>query len=329
MQASGPYRLTEWQLGSHLRLERNPAWHGGRAPIARVEWRPVSDSLTALHLFEAGGADITSDFPSARLERLRNRHGNAVRVASYRGTYYFAFNLRQPPFRDVRVRQALSLAVEREWISSALLATGVSPAWGLLPPSVIGLPAYRPASSGWPRERRLAAARALLKAAGFDVRHPLRFEIRFNSDVDHRRVAVALAAMWQPLGVEARLLNSEAALHFASLRRADFELARSGWIADLSAPENFLAVHRSSSGAVNYAGFANAGFDAALARAEQIPDPAIRAQAMRTAEIRLIEQSPVLPLYYYVSKALVAPRVGGWIDNDANIHPSRSLWWQS
>lgn len=329
LTTSGPYRLTEWQLGSHLRLERNPAWHGGRAAIARVEWRPISDSLTALRLFEAGGADITSDFPSARLSRLRARHGQAVRVADYRGTYYFAFNMRRRPFSDVRVRQALNLAVEREWIARSLLATGVAPAWGLLPPSVAGLPAYRPAAAAWPRERRLAMARRLLQSAGYDERRPLRFEIRFNSDVDHRRVAVALAAMWQPLGVEARLLNSEAALHFASLRRADFELARSGWIADLSAPENFLAVHRSNSGAVNYAGFADAGFDDALRRAEQRPDPAERAQAMRAAEMRLIGQSPVLPLYFYVSKALVSPRVGGWIDNDANIHPSRSLWWQS
>jgi oligopeptide transport system substrate-binding protein len=326
---SGAYRMTEWALGSHLRLARNPAWHGGAAPIAKVEWRPVSDSLTALRLFEAGGADVTSDFPSSRLASLRETQANAVRVSDYRGAYYFAFNTRKPPFDDARVRRALSLAVEREWIAQTLLATGVRPAWGIVPRGLSGLDAYRPAFADWPRTKRLAAAKALLAQAGYGPTRPLIFEMRFNSDVDHRRVAVALAAMWQPIGVEAKLLNSEAALHFASLRRGEFALARSGWIGDLSAPENFLAVHRSDGGLVNYSGFADAAYDALLDRAQALADRPARAAAMRAAEVRLIEESPILPIYYYVSKSLVGPRVEGWFDNSANAHPSATLRWRS
>jgi oligopeptide transport system substrate-binding protein len=326
---SGPYRLTEWALGSHLRLSRNPAWHSGAAPIAKVEWRPVSDSLTALRLFEAGGADVTSDFPSSRLQSLRATRANAVHVSDYRGAYYFAFNTRKPPFDDARVRRALSLAVEREWIAQTLLATGVEPAWGIVPDGLSGLEAYRPAFADWPRAQRLAAAKALLAQAGYGRARPLIFEMRFNSDVDHRRVAVALAAMWQPIGVKAKLLNSEAALHFASLRRGEFALARSGWIGDLSAPENFLAVHRSDGGLVNYSGFADPAYDGLLDRAQTLSDPRARAAAMRAAEARLIAESPILPIYYYVSKSLVGARVGGWFDNNANAHPSATLRWRS
>ncbi len=323
---SGPYRLTTWRLNDHILLDANPKWHGGRPLMARVEWRPVGDTLSAMRLFEVGGADTTGDFPSARLRSLRAELGSAVHVAPYRGAYYFAFNTRVPPFNDVRVRRALNLATDRKWIAGPMMAVGTLPAWGVVPPGITGLNAFQPDWANWPRERRLAAARSLLSAAGYGPDHPLRFDIRFNSDTDHRRVSVALAAMWRPLGVEAGLFNSESSLHFASLKRADFALARSGWIGDVSVPENFLAVHGSLGGPINYSGYANPVFDQALAEAEKQPDPAKRALAMRRAEAILMADAPILPIYFYVSRGLVSPRIGGWQDNAANVHPSRTLF---
>ena len=323
--SSGAYQLTRWALSDHIRLRANPRWHGGAPAIAAVEWRPVTDTLAALRLYQAGGADILGEVPSARLPQIKAAYPKQLHIAPYRGSYYFAFNTRKPPFDDPRVRLALSLVVEREWVASKLISTGIAPAWGVVPPRTTGLSPYRPRWSNWPRGKRIAEARQLLAAAGYGPARPLGFDIRFNSDTDHRRIAVALAAFWKPLGVEARLLNSEASLHFASLRRADFELARSGWIGDLSVPENFLAVHKGGGGAINYSGFANQDYDAALNRALMTSDPKARAAAMRAAEILLIDQSPILPIYYYVSKSLVASRVDGWRDNVANMHPSRTL----
>jgi oligopeptide transport system substrate-binding protein len=322
---SGAYRLTDWKLNQQLKLEANPRWHGGKPVTAKLIWRPMDNMNSAMRLVLAGGADIGSDYPPARHHWLKAEYPQMVRSHAFLGTYYFAFNTRKPPFNDVRVRRALSLAIDRDWIAGKMVNAGNVPAWGLLPPGLGGGERSKTRWDSAPRGKRLAEARRLLAEAGYGPVRPLSFEIRFNSSTEHRRAAVAMATMWRDIGVEAKLLNSESSLHFDSLKRADFQFARSGWIADLPAPENFLAVHRSDAGAQNYSGYANPVYDAALDTALAEPEPRLRAMKMAHAEAMLLRDMPILPLYHYTSRALVQPHVTGWQDNAGHIHPSRTL----
>lgn len=317
---SGAYRLTAWRLGDRLTLARNPAWHDPPAPAATIMWQAAEDKLAALRRFRQRTADTVSDIPPTRLHWARAALPGAVHVAPYAGTYYLAFNTRRAPFGDVRVRRALSIAVDRGWIARRLLGTGERPAPGLIPPVLGGRDPDVFAVADRP-----ALVRRLLAAAGYGPGHPLVFTLRFNSGGDHRRIAVALAAMWRPYGIDARLFNSEATLHFAALRLGDFDLARSGWIADIATPENFLGVHLSHAGAVNYSGYADPGYDRLVANALASADPPTRRRLLAAAEERLLRAAPILPLFHYVSRSLVAPDLAGWQDNAMNIHPSRLL----
>ena len=322
---SGAYRLTGWQLNQRMTLTANPQWHSGAPETAKLIWQPMDNILSGMRLMLAGGAHISTEYPPGRQTWLQQHYPDLVHGAPYLATYYFAFNTRRPPFDDARVRRALAMAVDRQWIADKMIAAGNEPAWGLLPPGLGGARAYRPAWANWPKAKRMKEARRLLAEAGYDKTNRLRFEIRYNSSVQHRRAAVAMATMWRELGVETALLNSEASLHFDSLRRGDFDMSRSGWVADLPAPENFLAVHRSNAGAQNYSGYASPAYDAALDDAMAEAEPAVRAAKMRAAEAILIQDMPILPLYFYVSRALVQPEISGWQDNIANIHPSYNL----
>ncbi len=322
---SGPYRLTDWSLNQSVQLASNPNWHAGKPATSKVKWQPMDNKQSGMRLMLSGAADISSDFPDNRLDWLKSNHPGLVRSNAFLATYYFAFNTRKPPFDDVRVRRALAMTADRQWMASKMIATGNEPAWSLLPPGIAAGRANAPEWKNWTKQQRNREARRLLSAAGYGPNKPLTFEIRFNSSAEHRRAAVVLATTWRELGVQAQLLNSEASLHFDSLKRGDFALARSGWVADLPAPENFLSVHRSDAGPQNYSGYANAAFDNALNAAMAEPDAELRVIKMRQAESILLNDMPILPLYFYVAKAMVQPNVSGWQDNIANVHPSYTL----
>lgn len=327
--ASGPYRARQWILNNRIEMERNPHWHGTPAPIPLIVWKPSDDTLSTMRTFLAGQADVTDDYPAIRTDWLRDElddaEGKVARTEPYLGIYYYVFNTRKAPFDDPRVRKALGMTIEREWLLKDVLRSTNQPAFAFVPPQLSVEDRWLPAWRHWPREKRMATARRLLSEAGFDATRPLRFSLRFNSSADHRRIASGAAAMWRPLGVEADLFNSEAALHFDALQRGDFEVARAGWVADIPAPENFLENMLGSAEGRNYSGYANPLYDQAFQRALEIADPKGRANAMAAAETVMLKDWPVMPLYFYSNRALVSRRIEGWHENSMNSHPNYDL----
>lgn len=326
--SNGAYRLVERVVQSHITLERNPFyWDNANTKIETVQYLNTEDLNSEFKRFRAGEIDWTYEIPAAQATWIRANMKREYQDHTYLGVYYYGFNLTQPPFKDnPDLRRALTLAIDRNVICEKVLGMGEQPADAWIPPGTNGHRSSRAQWSGWTREKSLAEARRLYAKAGYTAEHPARVELLYNTHENHKKVATAIAAMWkQWLGVNVVLVNQEWKVYLQSRRmKSATQVFRAGWIGDYNDANSFLEILHSAHG-LNDTGYANARYDELLAKAAAEPDQARREQWMHEAEAQLLEDLPVIPIYFYVSKRLVMPTVKGWSGNIMDHHPSRFM----
>jgi oligopeptide transport system substrate-binding protein len=322
--SSGAFRLGSQVPGSHLVLLRNPEYRDVAAvAIERVRYLPIADHASELSRYRAGDLDMTYTAPVSRVPWLAEHMADEFRVSPYLAVYFYGFNTRRPPLDDARVRRALSLSVERELIASRIVGAGELPACSLVPPGLPGYEMPRDAGCEARRRDRIEQAQALLVEAGYGPQRPLKLEIRYNTGELHDRIAVAVSAMWkEALGVETTLVREEFRVLLANVRGGVAQVYRGSWIADFAEPESFLGI-LAADNPVNGTGWSDPEYERMLREAAARPDRASRLRLLAAAEARALEATPLMPLYFYVSKKLVKPYVRGIEDNPLNIHPSR------
>lgn len=324
--SNGAYQLQERVLQSHVELRRNPRyWNNSATRIERVQHIVTEDMNSEFQRFRAGELDITEQVPSAQLGSLMSGAASSLRIADSLGLYYYGFNLSKPPFDRVELRRALSLAVDREVIARKVLGGGEKAAYGWLPPRISGATSLQPAWVNWTRAQRQAEAKRLYAQAGYSAARPLRTEILYNTSDTHQKIAVVIAAMWkQLLGVETSLRNEETKVFLSSRReRRRTQIFRASWISDYDDASSFLDLLMSRNPR-NDTGYISARYDGLLASASRSAGDA-RRQLLQDAQTQLIDDAPVIPIYFYVTKHLVSPRVRGWQDNPLDHHYSRAL----
>ena len=327
--SNGAFRLAEWKMHSHLTLERNPHYRDAEAVrLRRVVYYPISDQYAELNRFRAGDLHWTYEVPASQFSLLRERFPGALQVSPWLGTYYLGFNLTREPFRErPRLRRALNLAVDRELLTERVTRFGEMPSFTLVPPGIPGYTPARPEYAEWTQQERETEARRLYRAAGYTSQRPLRVELRYNSSGNHKKIALAVAAMWrQLLGVETTLINEEWKVFLQNrAQKRVTEVFRSGWIGDYADAYTFLQLFQTGHGQ-NHTGYSNPDFDRLLRRAEQEIVNARRQRLLREAERLLLQGQPLLPLYTYVTKRLVSPQVGGWTPNIMDHHYSKHMY---
>jgi oligopeptide transport system substrate-binding protein len=325
--SNGAYTLVEQVPGSHVRLRKNPNyWDAANVRIEVVNHIPIREIAAGARRFIAGELHLTVDIPADQLRQLRQQLGDQVSVAPLLGTHYMTFNTTKAPFNDRRVRQALSMTIDREFIAEQIWQGTALPAYSFVPP---GMNNYgEPAQPSWAtasaidREER---AKALLREAGFGPNNPLRVQIRFNMTDNNRASMVAIADQWKQIGVETTMISTDARTHFAYLReRGDYDVARAGWIGDYNDAQNFLFLLESTN-QLNYSRWSNPQFDALMRRAAEEGDLARRATILKEAETILAEEVPYAAFLYFTNRNLVSPRLVGFHPNARAAFASRFL----
>lgn len=324
---NGAYRLAEWVPRASIQLVRNETYHAAAEVASReIEYLPIDDPTAELARYRAGELDITESIPPGRYEWLLDNLPEHLRITPYLGTFWLGINLRHPRLgASADLRRALALAVNRDILVEKVLGAGEVPGWGVTPPGLADYLPVRMEEAAWSQQQREDAARDLFRRAGYGEDDDLLLELRYNTSSVHRRMAVAVAAMWkQVLGINTQLVNEEWKV-FVNNRRLGTvtEVFRGGWIADYADPSSFLDLFVGDS-ALNSSFYRSGPYDR-LVNAASHRDGKERMQNLRQAEALLLQDMPLIPLYYYVSRHLVRPGLGGYEDNVRDIHLSRYL----
>jgi oligopeptide transport system substrate-binding protein len=325
--SNGPFRIVAWKLGDHVKLVKNPRfWDAEKVCVDEVYYYPTNDAISAERQVKRGELDINADIQSNRIAFLRKDMPGYVRTHTYLGVAYLAFNNSVPAFRDRRVRQALMMSIDRDFIAHKLLRGGQTPAYTFVPPGTAGYEGAKPpAWANLTFAQRQAEARRLLAEAGYGPDRPLKVVIKHRNSADPMLVMPAIQADWKQIGVEAQLLQNEGQIAYAAYRARDFQVADAAWVADYNDAMSFLYLMQSSTGEQNYGDYNNPRYDQLLKLADNEPDAAVRARYLAEAERIVLEDAAVAPTYFYVNKNLVNPKITGWKANLVDYHPTRYL----
>ncbi|CAV18029.1 MULTISPECIES: ABC transporter substrate-binding protein [Vibrio] len=315
---NGAFSVDKWVVNERLVLKRNDQyWNNDKTVLNKVTFLPIENQVAEMNRFLSGEIDFTNELPTEHFKRLKKEHAEDVSVAGNLCTYYYIFNTKKAPFDDVRVRKAISYAIDRDIVTGAILAQGQKPAYFLTPEITAGfdpeLPQYGTMSQ---KERNVEAAR-LLEEAGYGKDNPLNFNLLYNTSENHKKIAVALGSMWKKtLGLKVTLENQEWKTYLSSKDSGDFEVARAGWCGDYNEASSFLTLMKSNNttGGVHYD---SAAYDQIIDKALNSTSEEERKALYLEAEALMANDMPIAPIYQYVKSRLLNPHVGGFPTNNA------------
>lgn len=324
---NGAYKFKRQIVGSIIELRRNEYyWDNQNTKIDNVNYHIV-DEAAEFNRYRAGELDVTGNVAPSVFPVIRMDFPDELRVSPYLAVYYYGFNLNKPPFSGNKIlRRALSMAIDRATLVEQVTGRGEDPAYGWVPNGLANYTAQRFDYAQYSKGQRNKEARRLYRDAGYGRNNPLKFELRYNTSDVHQRIALAIQSMWRDvLGADVTLVNEEFKVLLSNIRAGEItQMFRLSWTGDYNDPQAFLRIMESDNPS-NMTRYSNELVDDLMVSAGKTQDSVTRRQLLEYTERLVLDDHPVIPIYFYVSKHLVKPTVKGWTENMLNIHSSQHL----
>ena len=319
--SNGPFYVSEWVPGSYIMMSKNPYyWNADAIKLDGIKWNLIEDSNAAYSAYQTGEVLMIKDVPTEEIPSLKDNAD--FHVDPIIGTYYISMNLERDAFKDARVRKALSLAIDRDYVANTLMQGTYSPADNFMGPGWIDMDGkqFKDNANGGQSyidvnnyEADLEEAKQLLADAGYPDGEGFPTITYTTNDAGyHKVVAEYVQQAWAQLGIDLQVDIVEWASFTPMRRNGDFDVARNGWVGDYSDPSNMLDLFLSTNGN-NDGKFNNADYDAAIYRSRETLDPTERSKALHDAEDILMEETGCIPVAYYNDFWLQSDKItGSW-----------------
>lgn len=327
--SNGPFYVSEWVPGSYIMMTKNPYyWNADAIKLDGIKWNLIEDSNAAYSAYQTGEVLMIKSVPTEEIPSLKDSAD--FHVDPIIGTYYLSLNLERDAFKDARVRKALSLAIDRDYVANTLMQGTYSPADNFMGPGWIDMDGkqFKDNANGGQSyidvnnyEADLEEAKQLLADAGYpDGEGFPSISYTTNDAGYHKVVAEYLQQAWAQLGIDLQVDIVEWASFTPMRRNGDFDVARNGWVGDYTDPSNMLELFYSTNGN-NDGKFNNADFDAAIDLSRTTLDSAERSKALHTAEDILMDETGCIPIAYYNDFWLQSEKItGSW-------HSPNGFWY--
>jgi oligopeptide transport system substrate-binding protein len=319
---NGPFILKEWLPNQKIVVVRNPNyWDATNVKLDAIEFNAIEDDNSAERMFRTGQLDVLKALPTSKIDTYRKKSPELLHIDPFLCVYFYSFNVTKPPFNDKRVRKAFALAVNRESLVKNVTRGGQIPAYAISYPNNAGYTANAKLTGD------LAEAKKSLAEAGYpDGKGLPPIELLYNTNDGHRSIGEAIQAMWRTnLGVEITLHNQEWKVYLDSLHSHDFQLLRYGWLADYIDPNVFLEIWTTDNGNNNTL-WSNAEYDRLFKEALAAKDEATRYEIYQKMDAIIVDECPMIPIYYYTHVYALNPKVKGYYSTLLDIHPAKYIW---
>jgi len=319
---NGPFRLKSWVTNQVIEVERNPHyWDAETVKLNGIRFYPIDNANTEETMFRNDRLHLTNTVNPDKIAYFQEIMPDKLRISPYLGSYFYRLNVTREPLTDARVRRALTLALDRQLLVERVTKGGQAPASGLVPQGIPGYGASTTVQYDPEEARRLLAEAGYPGGQGFPG-----VEIMINTSEAHRKIAEAIQALWrEELGITVGIYNQEWKVYLDSQSNLDYDIARAGWIGDFVYPSTFTDMFTTGNGN-NDTGWSNPRYDALVARSRVAESEEERMVIFHEAEELLLEEMPIIPIYWYTRVLLQDPRVHGWYPKLLDAHHYKYVW---